>query len=462
VASAIDPTRAGALGRASDEQLTSLVRHGNEEAFRALYDRHKAIVQAVARASSRERAEDIAQETWTSAYRALSGPGKSIEHAGPWLATIARNVARDRFRRDLRQPEVSDDDIVAAAPASGGVEAALEGKQSIGRLLGAFDELPDEQRMIVNLREFGGLTYKEIAEQLGKPESTIEAALFRARRKIAKEYADLDSGRRCRIVQSQLLTGRELSHVERRRLTRHLGRCASCERVARLEGAEHLIPAPRLARIAGVVPVPSVLARVLVSGGDSALRPLLGKAAVAAVAAVAGVGALVVSERDGSTPGDTPPAAAETPQTQAIVAAAPNVVRPYRVEAAAKREAETQPTTAVLVRPTTTAGSAPAAGTAPSTPATPKADPPRSERTETVRTEQPASAPQAPAQTQAPQQPAAAPPTDPPATPVAAPVQQAASAPAAQPAPTTSAPTGGGPSVTQTATCLVADCSIEP
>ena len=268
MSSAVDLPRSGALGRASDAQLTSLIRRGNQEAFAELYERHNSLVMAVARASSRERAEDIAQEAWTSAYRALSGPGKSIEHAAPWLATIARNVARDRARRDMRLPEVTNDDIVAAAPAVGGVESALEGKHNLGRLLGAFDELSEEQRVILSLREFGGLTYKQIAEQLGKPESTIEAALFRARRKMAKEYAELDSGRRCRIVQSQLLTGRQLSHVERLRISRHLGRCVTCERVARLEGADDLIPTPRLARIAGVIPVPGFLARLLAGGAE--------------------------------------------------------------------------------------------------------------------------------------------------------------------------------------------------
>ena len=287
MSSAVDLPRSGALGRASDAQLTRLIRRGNQEAFAELYERHNALVMAVARASSRERAEDIAQEAWTSAYRALSGPGKSIEHAAPWLATIARNVARDRARRDMRLPEVTNDDIVAAAPAVGGVESALEGKHNLGRLLGAFDELSEEQRVILSLREFGGLTYKQIAEQLGKPESTIEAALFRARRKMAKEYAELDSGRRCRIVQSQLLTGRQLSHVERLRISRHLGRCVTCERVARLEGADDLIPTPRLARIAGVIPVPGFLARLLAGGAD-AVSPLAGKAAVAAVTIVVG------------------------------------------------------------------------------------------------------------------------------------------------------------------------------
>jgi RNA polymerase sigma-70 factor (ECF subfamily) len=459
VSSAVDLPRAGALGRASDAQLTSLVRQGNQEAFAALYARHKGIVDAVARASSRERAEDIAQEAWTSAYRALSGPGEPIEHVGPWLATIARNAGRDRHRRDTRQPVVTNDEIVAATPAAGGVESALEGKQNIGRLMGAIDELPDEQRVILHLREFGGLTYKQIAEQLGKPESTIEAALFRARRKMAKEYAELHSGRRCGVVQSQLLTRARLSHVERLRLTRHLGRCASCERVARLEGAEHLIPAPRLARIAGTIPMPAVVARLLASGAD-ATRPLVGKAAVAAVAVVAGAGVVVVSQDDGGAPVTSPPAqAAATPSTPVLLSAAPHVVRSHRVKLVAERKTRSGSA------PATTTAATPVATSAPSTT---NADPPRfapvtrKHRTTTPRASEPALAP-APAPAP---QPAAAPAP----TPVAAPAPQP-TAPAGQPAqqpvaqaaqPAQPPATGRGPSVSQSVTCLVAACRVGP
>lgn len=475
MSSAVDLPRAGALGRASDAQLTDLIRRGNQEAFAELYERHNALVMAVARASSRERAEDIAQEAWTSAYRALSGPGKSIEHAAPWLATIARNVARDRARRDMRLPEITNDDIVAAAPAVGGVESALEGKQNLGRLLGAFDELSEEQRVILSLREFGGLTYKQIAEQLGKPESTIETALFRARRKMAKEYAELDSGRRCRIVQSQLLTGRQLSHVERHRISRHLGRCVTCERVARLEGADDLIPAPRLARIAGVIPVPGVIARLLAGGAD-AVSPLAGKAAVAAVTIVVGTGALVVTqgrdreETPSGSAGSATTAAAATRGSAAPIslAAAPNIVLTHRV--AAKRTSGGGGSA-----PSTSLGT-PVASAAPVAPATANAAPRRStpvrnvRRTTTRGTPAPVAAPvqqQAPAAaTPAPaaQAPAAAAP----APAVAAPTP-AAAAPAAANTGTPVAPTPapapartGGPSVTQTPVCLDASCRISP
>jgi RNA polymerase sigma factor (sigma-70 family) len=487
VSSAIDLPRAGALARASDGRLTSLVRQGNREAFTTLYERHRALVDAVARASSRERAEDISQEAWTSAYRALSGPGKPIEHAAPWLAAIARNVARDRARRDKRQPEVVNDEIVAAAPAPGGVESALEGKHNIGRLLGAFDELPEEQQLILNLREFGGLTYKQIAEQLGKPESTIEAALFRARRKMVKEYAELISGRRCRIAQSQLLTGAQLSHGERRRLTRHLGRCASCERVARLEGADHLIPAPRMARIAGTIPVPAAVARLFASGAD-AVGPLAGKAAAAAVVVVAGAGVLAL-EQDGGTdrvgPGSDAADAAATAGAsgqQVALSAAPHVVRLHRVSTLTKRKATGGSTTTASVRPTTTAGaSTPVAGAAPRPPATTKADPPRKVSSDPVErapqqpaaqgpvVQQPASA----APVAGPVAPAPAAPAPQPAAPATQPVQQAPTpaTPARQqatnqggstPTPRVQAPASQGPSVTQTPTCLVADCSIGP
>jgi RNA polymerase sigma factor (sigma-70 family) len=474
VSSAVDLPRAGALGRASDAQLTGLIRRGNQEAFAELYERHNSLVMAVARASSRERAEDIAQEAWTSAYRALSGPGKSIEHAAPWLATIARNVARDRARRDTRLPEVTNDDLVAAAPAVGGVESALEGKHNLGRLLGAFDELSEEQRVILSLREFGGLTYKQIAEQLGKPESTIEAALFRARRKMAKEYAELDSGRRCRIVQSQLLTGRQLSHVERLRISRHLGRCVTCERVARLEGADDLIPAPRLARIAGVIPVPGVVARLLAGGAD-AVSPLAGKAAVAAVTIAVGTGALVVTQdRDSEEPASGSAGSATTAAvapggsvSPVVLSAAPNIVLTHRVAPAAKRTSGgggSAPSTGIAT---------PVASAAPIAPATANAAPRRSAPVRSVRRTPPRATP-APVAAPVQQAPAVAAPTpapaaQAPATPAPAPATAAPAVPAPAAAGTPATPTPapapvrtGGPSVTQTPVCLDVSCRISP
>ena len=477
MSSAVDLPRSGALGRASDAQLTSLIRRGNQEAFAELYERHNSLVMAVARASSRERAEDIAQEAWTSAYRALSGPGKSIEHAAPWLATIARNVARDRARRDMRLPEVTNDDIVAAAPAVGGVESALEGKHNLGRLLGAFDELSEEQRVILSLREFGGLTYKQIAEQLGKPESTIEAALFRARRKMAKEYAELDSGRRCRIVQSQLLTGRQLSHVERLRISRHLGRCVTCERVARLEGADDLIPTPRLARIAGVIPVPGFLARLLAGGAD-AVSPLAGKAAVAAVTIVVGTGALVVTQgRDSEesasgSAGSGTTAAAATGSSSAPIGLVRGTEHRPDAPRRARGEAHIRRRIGALDRYRD-------AGRERRADRTGHGQRRRSGRRARRRcaacsARPPRQAPAAPVQ----QTPAAATPTPAPAA--QAPVAAAPAPAAATPAPAAAAPaaanTGtpatpapapapartGGPSVTQTPVCLDASCRISP
>ena len=464
----MDHPRAGALGRASDAHLTRLVGGGDHTAFAVLYARHRAVVDAVARSSSPERAEDIAQEAWASAYRALRSRDAEIDPAGPWLATIARNVARDRHRREARRPEVASDEIVAAAPAPSGVESALEDKHSVGRLLGAFDELPEEQRHILHLREFGELTYKQIAERLGKPESTIEAALFRARRKMAKEYSELDSGRRCRAVQAQLATATQLSHRERRRVMRHLGRCASCERVARLEGAEHLIPAPRLARIAGTIPVPGAVARVWASGAD-AVAPSAGKIAVAAVAIVAGASALVVADRDGGAPPPRKPAPAEAAaaapasfEATAILAPAPNVIRSHRV-AAAERERN---------RPATPSAPVPASPAASREPASrePAARAPAIEPTRTpVPRRRTARAPERRAP--APEARAPASPAPQPAASAPAPAAPAAPAPQPTPPPPSPAPAtpaapapqpSSGPRVTQTPTCLTPDCRIDP
>jgi hypothetical protein len=197
--------------------------------------------------------------------------------------------------------------------------------------------------------------------------------------------------------------------------------------------------------------------------------PLGGRAAVAAVAVVAGAGALAFTGHDdppsrAGTPAAEAAAPAGTSQ-QAVLAAAPNVVRPHRVTVVRKTGGSTP---AVSVGPQ---AAIPVAA-APSAPATTRPDRPRSvSRDPTVRRQQ-AAAPQASTPAPAPPTPGAAPEVAAPAAPVAAPVAQgvgavSAPSPVAQPVAPVTPPaqqpvSTGGPSVAQTATCLVAACRIGP
>jgi RNA polymerase sigma factor (sigma-70 family) len=148
-----------------------------------LYERHAGQVLRFCRARlSPQEAEDALQHTFLNAYRSLrAGTVPRVETA--WLFAIAENVCRERRRSAWRRSRievVSDDGVVD--------EAAPE--RPLGQLDGLADalaELTPNQRRAILLREWQGLSYREIAAELELTESAVETLLFRARRSLARK-----------------------------------------------------------------------------------------------------------------------------------------------------------------------------------------------------------------------------------------------------------------------------------
>ncbi len=185
-----------------DRVLVDEVNAGNRDAFELLVRRyqHRLVnyVQAIVRDAG--EAEDVAQETFVRAYRALPRfRGDSAFKT--WLYTIATNVARTSIERRGRRARVGDrsldDDaqaMTAAEVPSGepDAEARLVTRDAIDRALAA---LPAELRVAVVLRDVEGLEYKEIAEIAGVPMGTVESRIFRGRRQLRTLLRPLASGR---------------------------------------------------------------------------------------------------------------------------------------------------------------------------------------------------------------------------------------------------------------------------
>ena len=100
---------------------------------------------------------------------------------------------------------------------------------------------------VLVLRELEGLSYTEIGERLEMSRPVVESTLFRARRRLAEEYQELISGRRCErtralIDHSQGQPLRRLGIRERRRLARHLAHCQHCRRHAMLARTAGTLP----------------------------------------------------------------------------------------------------------------------------------------------------------------------------------------------------------------------------
>jgi RNA polymerase sigma-70 factor (ECF subfamily) len=124
--------------------------------------------------------EDLAQETFLRAFRAL--PGFDANHGArtsTWLLTIATRLALDtRKKKDLRPGSLDDARQVQAGPLP---DAEL-GRARMGRAIeAAASELSDDQRAAFVLAEFHGLSLAEIGEVVGAPEATVKTRLFRAR-----------------------------------------------------------------------------------------------------------------------------------------------------------------------------------------------------------------------------------------------------------------------------------------
>jgi RNA polymerase sigma-70 factor (ECF subfamily) len=169
------------LDRATLERCTK----GDPLAFRAFVVRHeRAVFALLSRMMGRGApVEDLAQETFLRAYRALptfdlDGPAR----VSTWLLTIATRLALDARKR--KQPEVGDPKETELAPDPRTPETE-RARRELGRAIArAAEALPDDQRAAFVLAEFHGMSIADIAGALDVPENTAKTRLFRAREKM--------------------------------------------------------------------------------------------------------------------------------------------------------------------------------------------------------------------------------------------------------------------------------------
>jgi RNA polymerase sigma-70 factor, ECF subfamily len=169
----------------TDEELVTAFRAGNLSAFDELVQRWERKIQgAVYRImGSGEDARDLTQETFLRAYRGLS-TFKSEARFSSWLYQIALNLCRDRLRQKKGRTLVGLDDLdpTTAARIDRIAPTAHEQVEArdLSRLVsGAMAELPEEQREVIVLKEYQGLTFQEIADLMRVPVSTVKTRLYR-------------------------------------------------------------------------------------------------------------------------------------------------------------------------------------------------------------------------------------------------------------------------------------------
>jgi RNA polymerase sigma-70 factor (ECF subfamily) len=154
---------------------------------RALFEQHGRMVLAICRSLLRNaaEAEDAAQDTFLSAHRSLlAGHGPRKPHA--WLATIARNECRARLRS--AQPMV---EYVESEDPGPDQDAVAAERAVVDELKAAISDLPPRQRESVVLREFYGLSPREVAAAMDLATPVVDALLFRARRRLRQQLTAL-------------------------------------------------------------------------------------------------------------------------------------------------------------------------------------------------------------------------------------------------------------------------------
>jgi RNA polymerase sigma factor (sigma-70 family) len=228
-----------------DHDLVSAVRRGEECAFEELFSRYRGRIRAYVSGilADPDLAEDVTQDVFISALRRLRDTERPIAFK-PWIYQIAKNACIDELRRNRRNLEVplehqrewpEEEPYLLSRDSE--PELVVESKQQLEDLRGALRGVSELHHRILILRELEGLSYHEIGARLGMSRPVVESTLFRARRRLAEEYEELISGRRCEQTRALIdawegRTLRRLGVRDRRQLARHLAHCQPCRRHA--------------------------------------------------------------------------------------------------------------------------------------------------------------------------------------------------------------------------------------
>ena len=175
-----------------DASLAERFRDRDPDAIREVYRQYGRLVYGVAyRALGNQSfAEEASQQTFLQAWRASATVDASRE-LGPWLCTIARRAAIDVYRREARRVHDDVTDVAADNPAVMAPPPNIEGISQSWEIRSAVDELPADEREVVRLQHFGGLTHQEIADQLTIPVGTVKSRSHRAHRRLAARLGHL-------------------------------------------------------------------------------------------------------------------------------------------------------------------------------------------------------------------------------------------------------------------------------
>jgi RNA polymerase sigma factor (sigma-70 family) len=167
-------------------------RDGDPDAVRVVYREYGRLVFAVALRALGDRglAEEVTQQVFVKAWRAAAVIDDSRELA-PWLAAIARRTAIDVYRREALRAGAPLEAVAPDDPAVVTMPESVESMYETWEVREAVGELPDDEREVVRLQHFEGMTHGQIADQLGVAVGTVKSRSFRAHKRLATALGHL-------------------------------------------------------------------------------------------------------------------------------------------------------------------------------------------------------------------------------------------------------------------------------
>jgi RNA polymerase sigma factor (sigma-70 family) len=267
-----------------DERLISLVRDGNPGAFDTIVDRYQSRLLGFCRQMlhSTEDAEDVLQEVFVNAYRAMLADSREI-NLRPWLYRIARN----RCLNHLRRPTADAQESMDAVPMveAGTTHERVHNREEFRQLLTDVSKLPETQRSALLLREMDAMSYEEIAHAMDTTVPSVKSLLVRARISLAEaSQARLLT---CGEVRLELAEAAEGLAKASGPVRRHVRDCEECSEFRSQIRSDTKVLAA-LSPIGPLVALKAFLGSKLGFGGGGAAGAGAGGAAGGAGAAGAG------------------------------------------------------------------------------------------------------------------------------------------------------------------------------
>src|ERR671935_1775135 len=168
--------------------LLARLRAGDPRAFEELVIayQHRVFGVALRMLGSRAEAEEIAQEVFLRAHRAIAD-FRGDARLGTWLYAIASRLCLNRLASPDRRLARGDDALADVAASTPDAAAAAERAELDAALRAAIAELPDDRRLVLVLRDVEGLSYEQIAETLALDPGTVRSRLHRARMQLKEK-----------------------------------------------------------------------------------------------------------------------------------------------------------------------------------------------------------------------------------------------------------------------------------